>query len=549
MRHISPALIIIAMHTVLSLLTINFHQTVCSHAISLTFILFCPFLLLSFFESVLEATATPTPLHQDEYEDPREIKTLRVNRVRATQSRLATISSPIERMRQTVFGQLHRELRAWPSAAFRRSYVGKGHGGQRRAFKVKFMGEGVNDYGGPYRAVFEQVVDELQADSALVGRKPSERALLPLLMPSANRSSSAGANQDKFVLSTAPCSPLHQELAQFFGKLLGAAVRHNLTLALDLSPMLWRPLVRLPVSRVHLQAVDAFFANTLSDVTRVGLAHEAMVAAAGTAPAPPKQARSKDDLLSLSEAEVTERELEGEPLDADFPPITAVSAVSSPEAVQPEEWVDLNFSVYLPDGTRMPLVSGGEDFPVTLDNWREYVHLAERVRLREGFVMYKVLRDGLSSVLPVELLPLFTPQEIEQLVSGTSTVDVALLRQCTDYEDLSPDCQLVRNFWEVLEGMTPEQHTLFLRFVWARSRMPASAQDLPMNFKLQSGQGAAREKPDSYLPHAQTCFFSLSLPNYSTKDILRAKLLYAINNSPTMDADVRLHSAEGWADS
>ena len=26
------------------------------------------------------------------------------------------------------------------------------------------MGEGVNDYGGPYRAVFDQVIDELQSD-------------------------------------------------------------------------------------------------------------------------------------------------------------------------------------------------------------------------------------------------------------------------------------------------------------------------------------------------------------------------------------------------
>ena len=516
----------------------------------------------SFFESVLEATSIPTPLHQDEYEDPREIKTLRINRVRATQTRLATISSPIERMRQTVFGQLHRELRAWPSSAYRRSYIGKGHGGQRRAFKVKFMGEGVNDYGGPYRAVFEQIVDELQADSALIGRKPSERTLLPLLMPSANRSSSAGANQDKFVLSTAPCSPLHQELAQFFGKLLGAAVRHSLTLALDLSPMLWRPLVRLPVSRVHLHAVDSFFTNTLADVTRVGIAHEALAASAAVSAIstssstselfPTRMIKSKkvDFPILGSEFEGNDFEGEGdETLEGDENLDLVHSALSSSEAVQPEEWADLNFSVYLPDGTRMPLVTGGEDLPVTVDNWREYVQLAERVRLREGFVIYKVLRDGLSSVLPIELLPLFTSHEIEQLVSGTSTVDIALLKQCTDYEDLTADCTLVRNFWDVLENMTSEQHTLFLRFVWARSRMPTSAQDIPMNFKLQSGQGAAREKPDQYLPHAQTCFFSLSLPNYSTKEILKAKLLYAIYNSPTMDADVRLHSAEGWSDS
>jgi hypothetical protein len=52
---------------------------------------------------------------------------------------------------------------------------------------------------------------------------------------------------------------------------------------------------------------------------------------------------------------------------------------------------------------------------------------------------------------------------------------------------------------------------------WAQSRLPASAQDMPMNSKLQGAQGQAKEQPDSYLPHAQTCFFSLSLPAYSTK--------------------------------
>ena len=100
---------------------------------------------------------------------------------------------------------------------------------------------------------------------------------------------------------------------------------------------------------------------------------------------------------------------------------------------------------------------------VTWDNWREYVELFERVRLKESVVMYKALRDGLAQVLPIELLPLFNPEEIEQVVSGTSDVDVALLRQCTEYEDLTPDCALVQNFWSVLEDMTVEQRTLFLR--------------------------------------------------------------------------------------
>ena len=161
--------------------------------------------------------------------------------------------------------------------------------------------------------------------------------------------------------------------------------------------------------------------------------------------------------------------------------------------------------------------------------------------------MLQFLFTGMSSVLPTELLPLFTPTEIERLVCGVRNVDVNLLKQCTEYEDVEPDAPHVVAFWEVLEEFQPEERAQFLKFVWARSRLPISASDFPMNFKLQGAQGGAKESPDSWLPHAQTCFFSLALPAYSSKEVLREKLLFAIKNSPNMDADVRLHEAEGWS--
>jgi hypothetical protein len=452
-----------------------------------------------FLENILDATTTPTPLHQDEYEDPREVKVIKVNRVKATLAKLATISNHTERLRQSVFGQIHREMRSWNSSSFRRSYLGKGHGGQKRAFKVKFMGEGVNDYGGPYRAVFEQLVDEVQCDIIAVGRKPSDRCLFPMVIPCPNRFHTVGPNQDKFLLSSSPTSPLSQELMQLFGKLTGTALRHNLNMGFDFSALMWRPIVKLPVARGHLETVDILTANHLNDVEKVGLLLEQNV-----------------------------------DIDSNY---------------FPEEWSDMYFTVIMADGSRIALVPNGEDIHVNKGNWRQYTQLVEKYRLRESFVMFRAFKDGLSSVVPTELFSLFTAHEIEQLISGSSVVNVKLLQQCTEYEELSPDDILVRNFWEVLEEMTSEEKTMFLRFVWARSRMPASAQDLPMNFKLQGAQGEAKTSPDKYLPHAQTCFFSLSLPNYSTKEILREKLLYAINNSPNMDADVRLHNAEGWADS
>ena len=99
------------------------------------------------------------------------------------------------------------------------------------------------------------------------------------------------------------------------------------------------------------------------------------------------------------------------------------------ENSRPEEWADLNFSIFLPDGTKFPLVPGGEDIPVTLGNWRYYVELAERYRLKANADVFKALREGLACVLPIELLPLFTASELEQLVSGNRVVDVNMLRQ------------------------------------------------------------------------------------------------------------------------
>ena len=162
--------------------------------------------------------------------------------------------------------------------------------------------------------------------------------------------------------------------------------------------------------------------------------------------------------------------------------------------------------------------------------------------------MLQFLSFGLNAVLPMELFPIFTPLELERLFCGSREIDIELLRECTEYEDVDPQAPHVIAFWEVLQELRQEERAQFLKFVWARSRLPNTATDFPMSFKLQGAQGRAKDTPDTWLPHAQTCFFSLSLPAYSSKGLLKEKLLFAINNSPNMDADVRLHSADGWAD-
>lgn len=389
---------------------------------------------------MLNATATPTALSQDEYEDPREIRTVKVNRgPKAQRSALAAAPTPGARIKKSVFGQMFGEMKLWLplDQSLRRSYVGKGHGGQKRAFKVKFLGEGVNDYGGPYRAVFEQVVDELQAEMEGQGA-----CLLPFFKPSPNRL--AGDKDGPFVLTTSK-EPRMLDYLSFIGRIVGVAVRHGMQLGISLPTSFWKSLAGLRVGSVDLASFDR---------------------------------------AALEEAK---------------------SSMDDSEAA----------------GTCA-------------------------TRLLEAEPQIRALVIGLASVLPLELFHLFDAEELQSLVCGSADVNVNFLKSVTEYDGVTPTDPHVVMFWEVLSELSGSDRAAFLKFVWARTRLPSSANYLPMPFKLQ--KSSVTEDPDSFLPTAQTCFFSLSLPRYTSKEVLRAKLLYAIHHSPNMDADVRLNNAEGWAD-
>ena len=111
---------------------------------------------------------------------------------------------PEARFSQSLFGQLYRKVRGWTSE-YRRNYVFREDKGQGRSFKVQFTGETVQDNGGPYRAVLEQVA----------ATEPC--SVLALFQPCDNAQLSQGANLDKCVPAPVAldcpvpccCSPSH----------------------------------------------------------------------------------------------------------------------------------------------------------------------------------------------------------------------------------------------------------------------------------------------------------------------------------------------------
>jgi hypothetical protein len=89
--------------------------------------------------------------------------------------------------------------------------------------------------------------------------------------------------------------------------------------------------------------------------------------------------------------------------------------------------------------------------------------------------------------------------------------------------------------WNVLKQFSEADKRLFLRFVWGRSSLPASSTGLAQKFKIQSAVGeGAESNPDSYLPKAHTCFFSLNLPRYSSEQVTPTQRLLVSESVRTM---------------
>jgi E3 ubiquitin-protein ligase HERC1 len=100
------------------------------------------------------------------------------------------------------------------------------------------------------------------------------------------------------------------------------------------------------------------------------------------------------------------------------------------------------------------------------------------------------------------------------------------------YRDVDANHHLVIWLWEILKSFSHHERVLFLRFVSGRSRLPANVAEIQQRFQIMKVNRAR----DS-LPTAQTCFFQIRLPPYSSMDVMAEKLRYAINNCRSIDTD------------
>ncbi|XP_075057748.1 E3 ubiquitin-protein ligase TRIP12 isoform X10 [Mixophyes fleayi] len=193
---------------------------------------------------------------------------------------------------------------------------------------------------------------------------------------------------------------------------------------------------------------------------------------------------------------------------------------------------DLGLDFTLPGFPNIELKKGGKDTQVTIQNLDQYVQLVIYWALNEGVSrQFDSFRDGFESVFPLNHLQYFYPEELDQLLCGSKADpwDVKTLMECCRPDHgYTHDSRAVKFLFEILSSFDNEQQRLFLQFVTGSPRLPVGGfRSLNPPLTIVRKTFESTENPDDFLPSVMTCVNYLKLPDYSSIEIMREKLLIA----------------------
>ena len=269
----------------------------------------------------------------------------------------------------------------------------------------------------PWKTTFkgENVIDAGGGYNEAVSEMCSELSTfgVPVLIMTPNGRCDTGVNKDCLILNPNHIpGPDGMKMFTFLGTLMGIAMRTKAPLNLNLAPTVWCQLVGQPLNLGDLAEIDAQFVTNINHLTSLS----------------PKSR-------------------------------------ASPEFI---EALDIECTTPSASGKLKKILS---DPFVTPENLDEYLRKVVSFRLHEFDEQVQAMRTGISMVVPIHYISLFTGEELKKMVSGEDDIDLALLRSVTRYEDgASATHPVIVWFWEVMEDFSPAQRSLVLRFAWGRTR-------------------------------------------------------------------------------
>ncbi|XP_037550874.1 E3 ubiquitin-protein ligase HECTD1 isoform X1 [Nematolebias whitei] len=174
------------------------------------------------------------------------------------------------------------------------------------------------------------------------------------------------------------------------------------------------------------------------------------------------------------------------------------------------------------------LKPNGDDEMVTMENAEEYVELMFDFCMHTGIQkQMEAFKEGFNRVFPMEKLSSFSPKEVQMILCGNQSPSwnaddiISYTEPKLGYTRDSPGFQ---RFVRVLCGMSSDERKAFLQFTTGCSTLPPGGL---ANLHPRLTIVRKVDATDLSYPSVNTCVHYLKLPEYSSEDIMRERLLAA----------------------
>lgn len=176
------------------------------------------------------------------------------------------------------------------------------------------------------------------------------------------------------------------------------------------------------------------------------------------------------------------------------------------------------------------LQPNGAQTPVTLDDLEMYTQLvAQHILIDSVLPAVTAFRDGFGDVAPVRSLRLFFAHELGQLMCGDELPWSAQMfaEHMLCEHGYTHASGTIAYLIQVLCEFDVVQRRQFLQFATGSARLPIGG-FAALHPRLTVVRRTTEGNPDQYLPSVMTCTNYLKMPEYSSVEVLRARLLYAM---------------------
>lgn len=192
---------------------------------------------------------------------------------------------------------------------------------------------------------------------------------------------------------------------------------------------------------------------------------------------------------------------------------------------------DLALTFVLP-GYEYELIENGSNIPITHENIELYISKVIEATLYNGIIpQTKAFMEGFSKVFPITSLTVFTSQELASLFGNNvedwsyETLESAIHAN----HGFSKESTAIHQLIEILMEFNEHDKRLFLQFLTGAPRLPIGGfKSLKPELTVVRKYPEDQLKDDDYLPSVMTCANYLKLPSYSCKEVMKQKLVQAI---------------------